>query len=55
MAVLITMANTKVFRVLEDNESSAIILYVAAFEKMNIGGEKLRLIHNLLIGFGGEV
>lgn len=36
------------------NESSADILHVAAFEKMNINREKLRPIYAPLIGFNRE-
>lgn len=37
-----------------NNESSAYILQVAAFEKMNIRREKLRPIYTPLIGFSRE-
>ena len=38
----ITIADRKFFRVLVDNDSSTDILYAAAFDKMNIGREKLK-------------
>ena len=37
-----------------NNRSSTDILYAGAFDKMNIGREKLRQIRTPLIGFGGE-
>lgn len=54
LVVSITLANRKVFRVLVDNKSSADVLYAAAFDKMNIGRENLKLIRTLLISFARE-
>lgn len=54
LVISIILANKKVYRVLIDNKSSADILYAAAFDKMDIGREKLKPICTPLIGFGGE-
>ena len=54
LVISIILANKKVNRVLIDNESSVDILYATAFDKMDIGREKLKPICTPLIGFGGE-
>ena len=48
------VANKTVYRVLIDNESSADIIFVSAFDKMGIGREKLESVSAHLLGFLGE-
>lgn len=54
LVISIILANKKVYRVLIDNGSSTNILYVVAFDKIEIGREKLKPIRTPLISFGGE-
>ena len=48
------VANTTVHRVLIDNGSSADIIFASAFDKMDIGREKLEPVSTHLRGFSGE-
>ena len=54
LVISIILANKKAYRVLIDNGSSTNTLYAAAFDKIEIGREKLKPIRTPLIGFGGE-
>ena len=48
------VANKTVHRVLVDNGSSTDIIFASAFDKMDIGKEKLELVSTHLRGFSGE-
>ena len=48
------IANKTIHRVLVDNGSSADIIFALAFDKMDIGREKLELVNAYLRGFSGE-
>ena len=48
------MANKTIHRVLVDNESSADIIFASAFDKMDIGKERLELINTHLRGLSRE-
>ena len=48
------VANKTVHRVLVDNGSSADIIFTSAFDKMDIGREKLDPVNTHLRGFSGE-
>ena len=48
------VANKTIHRVLVDNGSSTDIILVSAFDKMNIGREKLELVNACLRGFSRE-
>ncbi|GFY87521.1 hypothetical protein Acr_05g0011600 [Actinidia rufa] len=45
---------TRYLQILIDNESSADILFISAFERMKVGLDKLHPFHTPLIGFGGN-
>ena len=48
------VANKTIHRVLVDNESSADIIFASAFDKMDIGRERLEPVSTHLRGFSGE-
>lgn len=54
MIISIILAKRKVYRVLTDNRSSADILYVNAFDRTEIGREKLKPTCTPLICISGE-
>ena len=54
LVVRAIVANTTVHRVLIDNGSSADIIFASAFNKMDIGREKLEPVNTHLRGFSGE-
>ena len=54
LVVRAVVANKTVHRVLVDNGSSADIIFASAFDKMDIGREKLDPINTHLRGFSGE-
>ena len=55
LVVTLSVANKKVFRILIDTGSSADILFVFAFRKMNVGGAAKRPIKTPLYRFDGEI
>ena len=54
LVVRAVVANRTVHRVLIDNGSSADIIFASAFDKMDIGREKLEPVTTHLLGFSGE-
>ena len=54
LVIRAVVANKMIHRVLVDNGSSADIIFVAAFDKMGIGMEKLEPVSTHLRGFSGE-
>ena len=54
LVIRAVVANKTIHRVLVDNGSSANIIFVAAFDKMGIGREKLDPVSTHLRGFFGE-
>ena len=54
LVVRAVVANKTVHRVLVDNGSSADIIFASAFDKMDIGREKLDPVNTHLRGFSGE-
>ncbi|PON33755.1 hypothetical protein TorRG33x02_354480, partial [Trema orientale] len=54
LVVELRSANRRVFRVLIDISSLAIILFASAYRKMNISGEILRPSKTPMYGFTGE-
>jgi hypothetical protein len=48
------MANHVVHRILEDNGSSADILYWLVLQQMKINRDMMKQIHTPLLGFAGE-
>ena len=54
LVVRAIVANTTFHRVLIDNGSSADIIFTSAFDKMDIGREKLDPVNTHLRGFSGE-
>ena len=54
LVIKAVVANKKVHRVLVDNGSSVDIIFASAFDKMNIGREKLEPVNTHLRGFSGE-
>ena len=48
------VANKTIHRALVDNESSADIIFVSAFDKMGIRRKKLEPVNTHLLGFSGE-
>ena len=54
LVIRAVMANKIIHRVLDDNGSSADIIFASAFDKMGIGREKLEQVSAHLRGFSGE-
>ena len=54
LVIRAVVANKTVHRVLVDNGSSADIIFASAFNKMDIGREKLDLVNTHMRGFSGE-
>ena len=54
LVVRAVVANKTVHRVLVDNGSSADIIFASAFDKMDIGRERLEPVNTHLRGFSGE-
>ena len=54
LVLTIIVANFQVRRILVDNGSSADILFVEVYDKLNLGRERLQPIRSPLIGFLGE-
>ena len=54
LVIRVVVANKTVHRVLIDNGSSADIIFASAFDKMDIGREKLEPVNTHLQGFSGE-
>ena len=54
LVIRVVVANKTVHRVLVDNESSADIIFTTAFDKMDIGREKLDPVNTHLRGFSRE-
>ena len=54
LVIRAVMANKTIHRVLVDNGSSADIIFASAFDKMDIGREKLEPVNTHLRGFFGE-
>ena len=54
LVVRVVVANKTIHRVLIDNGSSADIIFASAFDKMDIGREKLDPVNTYLRGFSGE-
>ena len=54
LVIKAVVANKTIHRILVDNESSADIIFASAFDKMNIGREKLEPTSTHLRGFSGE-
>ena len=54
LVIRAVVANKTVHRVLVDNGSSADIIFASAFDKMDIGREKLEPVSSHLRGFSGE-
>ena len=54
LVIKVVVANKTVHKVLVDNGSSADIIFASAFDKMDIGREKLESVNACLRGFSGE-
>ena len=54
LVIRVVVANKTVHRVLVDKGSSADIIFTSAFDKMDIGREKLDPVNTHLRGFSGE-
>ena len=54
LEVRVIIANRTIYRVLIDNGSSADIIFAFAFDKMDIGRDKLEPVKAHLLGFSGE-
>ena len=52
LVISVIIANFNVHRILVDNGSSAYILFIAIFDKIKIGLDKLHPFHTPLVGFG---
>ena len=55
LVIRVVVANKTIHRVLVDNGSSADIIFALAFDKMDIGREKLEPVNAYLRGFSGEI
>lgn len=49
--VVLTIANCVVRKILVDTGSSTNILYLAAYDQMKLGRDKLQPVNSLLVGF----
>ena len=54
LVIKFVVANKTIHKVLVDNGNSADIIFASAFDKMDIGREKLEPINARLRGFSGE-
>ena len=51
LVIMLRMEEFNMYQVLIDNESSADIIYLLAFQKMKLNKERLRLFTSLLVSF----
>ena len=54
LVIKAVVANKTIHRVLVDNGSSADIIFASAFDKLDVGREKLKLVSTHLRGFSGD-